>query len=626
MHPLLAHLPDHLAERTRAASDRRPADGGCVLYWLRQAQRGHENPALDVALHLAEALDRPLYVHQSLGPAYPYASDRLFRFVLEGAADLHAALRERGIASAFHFESVDPAAERRVVEHLAAQAAVVVLEDVPVDPWRSAARALRSATDAPVLLVDAACILPMRLVTKRPDRAFRFRKETERARAERLALPWPAFDGRIVSALPQALSFAPLDVERARIGELLATAAIDHGVGPVADTPGGSRAGYARWAAFRDGSLGAYARRRNDAADRMGVSRMSAYLHHGQVSPFTLAREALLVGGPGAEKWLDEFLVWRELAHVWCHHTPEPERLDALPAWARATLEAHAGDARPALLDDETLARGRTGDGLWDAAQTSLVVHGELHNNLRMTWGKAIPTWSASPQQALRRLIDLNHRYALDGRDANSYGGLLWCLGLFDRPFEPPAPILGTVRRRPTAAHAQRLDLAMYRSTVDRPNLDPAPRVCVVGAGLAGLACARTLADHRLSVTVLDKSRGLGGRMATRRTDGLAFDHGAQFFTARDAVFRRHVEAWAEQGLVARWEPSGRPADGEPWWVATPRMTALARHLGAELEVRGETAVTAVERSAEGWQVIAGDLRLGPFDAVVVATPAPQAV
>jgi deoxyribodipyrimidine photolyase len=332
MDALLRHLPDHLAERTRAVGSSAPAAGQMVLYWLRQGQRGHENPALDAAAELAAALGCPLYVHQSLSPAYPYASDRLCRFVLEGASDLHAELSARGIASALHLERRSITAEFDVVTTLASRAACVVLEDVPVEPWRSDARRLAAATKAPVLLVDSACVLPMRLAPRRPERAFRFRQATEGARAERLALPWPERSAPTPSALPKALPFDPLDLT-APPGELVAAMVIDHGIGPVADTPGGSRAGYARWVRFRDAALRNYARRRNDALDGDGVSRMSAYLHHGQVSPFTLAREAVAIGGPGAAKWLDEFLVWRELAHAWCCGAPDHETLAALPAW-----------------------------------------------------------------------------------------------------------------------------------------------------------------------------------------------------------------------------------------------------------------------------------------------------
>lgn len=625
MHALITHLPDHLAERARAlGSDTVPA-GDLVLYWLRTAARGHDNPALDVALTLADAFDRPLVVVQAIAASEPFASDRLHRFALEGAADVAAELEAAGIAYALHVER--PGDDGPVLATLAGRAVAVVTEDLPTPHLRGEARALAAASPAPVLLVDTACILPMRLVRSRPERAFRFRKATEAARAERLALPWPPFAGRIVSALPADLPFAPVEPRTVDLEALVAASAIDHTVGPIADTVGGSRAGYARWAAFRDGALRRYASRRNDAVDRDGVSRMSAYLHLGHVSPFVVAREAQAVGGPGAEKFLDELLVWRELAHAWCFHTPEIETLAALPPWAQATLDAHRGDPRPRVFDIETLSRGKTGDALWDAAQTSLVVHGELHNNLRMTWGKALVGWSATPEQAQARLVELNHRYALDGRDPNSYGGLFWCLGLFDRPFEPPSQVVGTLRARPTASHAARLDLAAYRRRVDRPN-GTAPRIAVIGAGLAGLVCARTLADHRLPVTVFEKSVGRGGRLATRRADEAAFDHGAQYFTARDPRFARLVAAWAERGLVARWQPGGREAagGGDDWWVGVPGMSALGRHLAADLDVVDDTRITVLVPEAGAWRLIdeAGEGR-GRFDLVVVAVPAPQA-
>jgi hypothetical protein len=236
---------------------------------------------------------------------------------------------------------------------------------------------------------------------------------------------------------------------------MVAECAIDHGVAPVPTTRGGSRAGYARWTAFiHRGGLSQYADRRNDALFD-GVSRMSAYLHYGMVSPFRLAREAHARRGDGPAKYLDELLIWREVAYAFCYWHPSPTTVDAIPPWARDTLAEHEGDPRT-IQSWESLARARTGDALWDAAQQSLLIHGALHNNVRMTWGKAIPAWTRSAHDALSMLEALNHRYALDGRDPASYGGLLWCLGQFDRPFSPPMPVLGTVRPRPTAQRHQR--------------------------------------------------------------------------------------------------------------------------------------------------------------------------
>ena len=114
-----------------------------------------------------------------------------------------------------------------------------------------------------------------------------------------------------------------------------------------------------------------------------------------------------------------------------------------------------------------------TGDPLWELAQRSLLRHGELHNNVRMTWGKKLLEWTRSPEEGLALAEELNHRYALDGRDPSSYGGILWCFGQFDRPFPPERPIYGLVRSRPTEEHAKRLGLERYGRVVNRPRGNP---------------------------------------------------------------------------------------------------------------------------------------------------------
>jgi hypothetical protein len=352
------------------------------------------------------------------------------------------------------------------------------------------------------------------------------------------------------------------------------------------------------------------------------------------VSPFRIAREAAAHGGEGAQKFLDELLVWRELAYNFCFHTPDPGSLDCLPDWARETLAAHGADARPALYDDETLAASRSGDELWDLAQSSLRIHGELHNNLRMTWAKGIPLWKSDPQQALDTLIALNHRYALDGSDPNSYGGLLWALGLFDRPF-PERPVTGRLRARSSRDHARRLDLARYRTQVSRPASGSPLSIGVIGAGIAGLSAARTLQEQGHEVRVFEKSRGPGGRAATRRYGEVGFDQGAQYFTARDPVFRRAVAAWEEAGVVAPWDARiARVVAGEllpspdrqTRFVAVPGMNALGKHLATGLDVHWQTRVASPRFDGEHWSLRAEDgSDLGRFDALVIAAPAPQA-
>ncbi|MFP2909896.1 NAD(P)/FAD-dependent oxidoreductase [Pyxidicoccus sp. 3LFB2] len=165
----------------------------------------------------------------------------------------------------------------------------------------------------------------------------------------------------------------------------------------------------------------------------------------------------------------------------------------------------------------------------------------------------------------------------------------------------------------------------------------PCPSVAVVGAGLSGVTAGRALRAAGHPVQVFEKSRGPGGRMATRRTaTGDTFDHGAQYFTARDALFQEQVRGWQDAGLVAEWHGAigtlerGRVTRSEREqvrYVGVPSMGAGVRQDAQTLQTRYETRVERVEREGAVWKLTADSGEaLGAYDWVVVAVPAPQAV
>ncbi|SIS77153.1 hypothetical protein SAMN05421759_103145 [Roseivivax lentus] len=146
------------------------------------------------------------------------------------------------------------------------------------------------------------------------------------------------------------------------------------------------------------------------------------------------------------------------------------------------------------------------------------------------------------------------------------------------------------------------------------------PRIAVIGAGMAGLSCARSLADRGLSVVVFDKGRGIGGRMATRRAEpGFQFDHGAQYLRARGEAFATLLSEAEAAGAVARWPLPGRDAA----YVGLPGMTGLPKYLGRGIEIRQGVQVDRVVPVGDGWKLVwnGGD---APFDRVVITAPAPQ--
>ncbi|KAL3136989.1 hypothetical protein ABBQ32_006586 [Trebouxia sp. C0010 RCD-2024] len=530
-----------------------------MLYWMRTAIRGHENPALDVAKHEAKQQGLPLLVAAFVLTTHPYPTARRFKFWLEGlrdtqrelraqasahlslgpCRDLHAGLELliylEGVtgASAAATQGAAPAASSALgpstgsagtrggvtqaessgwadLMKLVQRACAVVTEDMPVDPD---ARDLQ-ATPAgiKVLAVDTACQVPMQSVKCSTSKAYIFRSATEKPRKERmdsmpyadaghiaLIAPYASQAGGVAAAgaedhpdaqgastsaatdspnkgqVPEGLGWQPLDLsaDDVDISQLLQQCrGIDHSVPGIIHTTGGSTAAYTRWEKFKLAGLNQYAAKRNNSMLRNAVSRQSAYHHFGMISPFKVARDLNRNSSNGARKFFDEFMTWRELSYAFCfQHWPELESMQALPEWSRCTLQAHASDPRPHVMSDEQLDKGETGDPIWDAAQYQLALTGELHNNIRMTWGKAILPWSPDPDTAIKRTVYLNHKYALDGCDPCSYSGILWCYGQFDKPMGPEkTPIYGKLRKRDTSVVGNKLDVATYRSLAINPD------------------------------------------------------------------------------------------------------------------------------------------------------------
>jgi deoxyribodipyrimidine photo-lyase len=163
-----------------------------------------------------------------------------------------------------------------------------------------------------------------------------------------------------------------------------------------------------------------------------------------------------------AEAFLDQLITWRELGYNFCSKRDDYDQYDSLPDWARATLAKHAGDPRPIVYSRDELTAAATHDPLWNAAQRQLTRDGKLHNYLRMLWGKKILEWSATPQEAMQTMIALNDRLAVDGRDPNSYSGIGWVLGRYDRAWGPERPIFGTIRYMSSDNTARKLSVKKY--------------------------------------------------------------------------------------------------------------------------------------------------------------------
>lgn len=486
-----------------------------LLYWIQINQRARGNDALDFAIEQANALGLPVVAYQGLRPDYPGANDRLHTFILEGAFDLRRGLAKKKILHLFHLER-RPSAASGLLAALARDAALVVTDHFPVFLVNGQARALARAIERPVASVESSCVVPSALFPKPEFAARTFRPKIHALLREHLA---PRADARVKrSSLDMKIPFpfpgtgleaeerVWLDLDRdpsgragraARIAEWVASCAIDHRIVPCPVTPGGEEAARARLRAFVAHKLAGYPAARNDAAVD-GTSGLSPYLHFGQISAREVALAVLGAGSVSAAAnraavarslrralthpetpagaFLEQLLVRRELCFNFCETNPHHASIDGLPDWAQRTLDVHALDPRLERYDAGTLEWAETADEVWNAAQQELRETGVIHNRLRMLWGKKILEWSDTPREAFRIMIDLHERYALDGRDPNTYANVLWCLGLHDRPFGPARPVLGTVRPLSSDVAARRMDISAYAARV----------ACAAKAGMPG--------------------------------------------------------------------------------------------------------------------------------------------
>ena len=419
-------------ERIHPLNSQPLTSGQYVLYWMQASQRAFWNPALEFAVDLADEQRLPLLVCFGLTPHYPEATLRHYAWMLEGLRETAQALQERGIGFVLQLGYPPDLAL-----DLARNAAAVVTDRGYLRHQRAWRHSLAERAPCLVVEVEGDCVVPIEIAYTRPAVSAAVLRRRIQPMLSRFLKPLQERAPRIRANFSKP-TLDPTDTER-----LLSLLEVDQTVKPVS-FPAGTSAARQRLQRFLEKSLPRYSDLRSDPRHDV-TSGLSPYLHFGQISPVEIALEVSRVGGPEADAFLEELIVRRELALNFVWYNPDYDRWEGLPRWARETLQAHVADPRPAIYTLEELESARTDDPIWNAAQSALAQTGRMHNYLRMYWGKRLLVWTARPEEALRIGLYLNNKYALDGRDPNSYAGVGWCLGLHDRPF-PERLIFGKVR------------------------------------------------------------------------------------------------------------------------------------------------------------------------------------
>jgi len=436
--------------RIRPLNDQSVADGDYVLYWMQASQRARCNHALEYAIRRGNDLGKPVVVCFGLTDDYLEANRRHYAFMLQGLAELHGALRERGVQMVVRKSQPDaaPIAFGRRACLVVADAGYLPFQKT----WRNRAA---DALDCPIVQVETDVVVPVDVVSDKEEYAARTIRPKLNRHLDDYLVP-------LRETIPKRssldLRFNSADVSDAQ--KALSRLRVDRGVHSSPDFMGGTSQALRLFEQFLDERLERYHELRNQPALNW-VSHMSPYLHFGQVSALELALAVSQRSGAGPDAYLEELIVRRELSMNFLHHNPDYGSFDCVPEWARKTLYKHRDDPRPELYTLDELEAAETWDPYWNAAQMEMVVTGKMHNYMRMYWGKKVIEWTEDPREAYRRLVYLNNRYELDGRDPNSYAGIAWCFGKHDRPWAE-RDIFGTVRYMSASGLERKFDMQAY--------------------------------------------------------------------------------------------------------------------------------------------------------------------
>jgi deoxyribodipyrimidine photo-lyase len=435
--------------------------GSCVVYWMQRAQRAEDNPALDMAIDIGNELAKPVVVFFAPVPFYPRANLRHYAFLAQGIPDIADGLRKRNVGFVL----------RRYPKHRLTefcdevQPCLVVGDENPLrepDHWRELATA---QLKLPFWTVDADVIVPSKLLEKAQYAAHTIRPRLN-AHLQEFLRPSKNARSNISWKAASKLESLPPDFDVTKNWKL------DRSVEPVSTWQGGSQRAARLLRDFVRTKLKTYGKERN-RPELDKTSRMSPYLHFGQISPVTVALAVRDSDAPKADReaFLNELIIWRELAINFAHFNKLYDSFECGETWAHRTLAKHAKDPRVVLYTERQLENAETHDPLWNAAQMQMVNTGWMHNYMRMYWAKKILEWSRSPAVAHTTAVYLNDKYFLDGRDPNGYAGIAWAIvGKFDRPwFE--RPVFGQIRYMSLASTGKKFDSRKYIEQNTQPAL-----------------------------------------------------------------------------------------------------------------------------------------------------------
>ncbi|ABZ94830.1 Deoxyribodipyrimidine photolyase [Leptospira biflexa serovar Patoc strain 'Patoc 1 (Ames)'] len=460
-----------------------------VLYWMQAYRRFDANHAFNHAVNLAKELNKELIVYEGLRMDYPWNSERIHQFILEGMIENQTRADELEIKY-WPFVETPKNLGKGLLKEISENASVVVTDDFPCFIIPEQTEKLAKKIHCQLLAIDGNSLIPFSRFAKQASAARILRlwihKELNREFPKMNTIIWKNEDLSKLNGKTNPPERIGLPKS---IDGILKLIPFQNIVSPVKGVKGGRNEALRLLNDFLKHKLDLYLTKRSEPnrPELTATSGLSPYLHFGWIgldeifvavlkhsakgkwNPERMShekpgdREHFYSPSVSANHFLDELITWRDIGYLFFwKDKPKQINLSHLPDWVKTNFQKHQNDHREYVYTLEQFESAKTHDELWNAAQTELVKTGKIHNYMRMLWGKKVIEWSKTYEEAFFILEHLNNKYAYDGRNPNSYTGILWCFGLFDRPWFPERNVFGNVRFMSSDSTKKKFKLNSY--------------------------------------------------------------------------------------------------------------------------------------------------------------------
>lgn len=424
-----------------------------VIYCMEASQRVDYNHALAYAIDVANNLNKPVIVVFNLTDKYKHSNQRYYKFMLEGIIKLKDKFKDLGIKFVINRGSYIEGCLK-----FSKDACCIITDANYLKTQRNWRKYVADMVEVKMVEVETDVIVPVRIASQKQEPyAMTIRPKI-----------YELLDKFLdeVEINPPKIKSEDYEIESwelETVDDYLRQLNIDKTVSTVDSYIGGYDEAEKLLEIFITQKLNKYKELRSDPTVDY-QSNLSPYLHFGQISPVYVVKKVLenySIDDENVKSFLNELVIWRELARNFCFYNPLYNQYEGIPKWAKETLEEHVKDKRKHLYSIQELEKGETEDEYWNAAQKELLKTGKMHNYMRMYWAKKIIEWTKHPKEAFDIACYLNDKYELDGRDPNGYAGISWCFGTHDRPWKE-RNIYGKVRYMSDKGLEKKFDIKKY--------------------------------------------------------------------------------------------------------------------------------------------------------------------